>query len=433
MVRVWLLVAAFAAQLPAVPPDARIHRLQQWITLVEQHHPGTVDLPATVVRWWDRSALSGVRDDLQAIRSFICGPCPDIEGFQVEAGAGQPRSPVRGYSRNQLLQLRFIADDIGRRHAMNDLLKRGALLHTDIAFRAPASAGPIDLVDRSPLQRNVLYLDDGRPLGLNQSVGHLELAARLLDIVTPNPDRDEKPNPQRDATVRAWYRATTAILAKRSSLDLTFYGRALRLFPDDAEVLLMAGALHETLAAPRIQDAVRTARLPTGMSYAVGSERDELREAERFFRRSLLADPARVETRVRLGRVLGLSGRPADAARELRAAAASAREPIMQYFASLFLGREADALGDLQEARAAYERAMTLYPGAQSPRVAFSELLARRGQHAAALATLDAVWRLPPNRDDREDPMWAYYELAGREGEALMAGVNAVFTPAEAP
>ena len=431
MVRVWLLAVAVAVQLSAVPADSRIDRLQQWMTLVEQHHPGTVDLPAMVVRWWDRTALSDVRDDLQAIRSFICEPCPDIEGFQVEGREGQPRPPARGYTRNQLLMLRLIADDIGRRHTINDLLKRGALLHTDVAFRAPASAGPLDLVDRSPLQRNVLYLEDGRQLGLNQSVGHLEMAARLLDIVTPHPERDEKPYPQRDTTVRAWYQATTAILVKSSSLDLTFFGRALRLFPDDAEVLFMAGALHETLAAPRIQDAVRSARLPTGMSYAVDSGRDELRQAERLFRSSLLANPAHVETRVRLGRVLGLSGRPADAAEELRAAAATARDPLTQYFALLFLGREADALANLQEAQAAYERAMRLYPRAQSPRVALSELLARRGQRAAALAALAVVFRMPPNRDDREDPMWAYYELAGREGETRMAQVNAMFSPAE--
>jgi tetratricopeptide (TPR) repeat protein len=433
MVRVWLLAAAVAAQLPAVPGDPRIERLQQWMTLVEQHHPGTIDVPATIVRWWDRAALSDVRDDLEVVRAFICGPCPNIAGFQAEGRNGERRPAARKYTGNQLKLLRLIADDIGRRHATNDLLKRGALLHTDVAFRAPASAGPMDLVDRSPLQRNVLYLDDGRQLGLNQSVGHLEMAARLLDMVTPNPDRDEKPYPQRDGMVRQWYQAAAAILVKSSSLDLTFFGRALRLFPDDAVVLFMAGALHETLAAPRIQDGVRTARLPTGMSYAIDSERDELREAERLFRRSLLANPARVETRVRLARVLGLLGRPADAVPELRAAAATASEPLLQYLAFLFLGREADALGDLEEAQATYEQATKLYPRAQSPRVALSELLARSGQRRAALAALDAVWRLPPDRDSRDDPMWAYYELAGRDGETLMAEVNAIFTPAEAP
>ena len=95
---------------------------------------------------------------------------------------------------------------------ITDLLKRGALLHTDVALRVTEVTTPsVSYVPRTH-QRTTLHLDDGWQQGLDQSVSHLEIARRLLDLVRPNPERDARGYPERDAMVRQWYRATSAIL-----------------------------------------------------------------------------------------------------------------------------------------------------------------------------------------------------------------------------
>lgn len=432
MLILWLVLQLAGASPPlrSVPDDPRLERLTAWLNAVEQHEPGAVDATALVIRWWDRLALAGVHEDMFAIASLIRDRGAPLQLY-LPSSSGAVRLN-RGYNSNQVEGLRIIAESISKRGAITDLLKRGALLHTDIALRVPVAPVPMTAQVPGPLQRTTLYLDDGRQQGFDQSVGHLEMARRLLDLVRPNPARDDKPYPERDAMVRQWYRATTAILIEKTNLDLHHFDRALRLFPDDAEILFMAGALRETLAAPRIQDGLRTARLPTGVSYDVDSERDELRRAEGFFRRSLAVDQAKVETHLRLGRVFGLLGRPTDAVKELRIAPAGARERRLRYYGELFLGRELDALGERDAARGAYVRAAALYPLAQSPHIGLSELAMRAGDRAGAQSAIQAVWRLATISQDIEDPLWNYDSAAGRNGERLLNDVGAMLAVGEA-
>jgi tetratricopeptide (TPR) repeat protein len=274
-------------------------------------------------------------------------------------------------------------------------------------------------------QRTTLHLDDGRQQGLDQSVSHLEVARRLLDLVRPNPERDARGYPERDAMVRQWYRATSAILLQTEHLDFDHFRDAMRLFPDDAEVLFLAGALHETLAGPLVQDGLRTARLPTGLSYPVEGERDELRLAEGLFRRSLEADPTRVEAHLRLGRVLGLLGRHEDAVTELRAAAGP--EPLVEYYRALFLGRALDATGAVEQARASYHRAAELFPRAQSPYIALSEAAMRAGDRATAQLAMQSVWELSDASPEGDDPLWNYHVTAGRSGQGLLDAITVTF------
>jgi tetratricopeptide (TPR) repeat protein len=427
----WWLVLQLSGGLPlipGVPADERLDRLQQWLTAAERHQPGTVDDPARLVRRFDRLALSDIHDDLATIGALIVDPGAPIVRYEVVRNpeAGRPASAGRGYTPNQVRGLRALARQLSFGSASTDLLERGALLHTDIALRAPPAPEMVASTATPALQRTTLYLGDGRQQGLDQSVGHLEMARRLLDLVRPNPQRDDKPAPERDPHVRDWYRATTAVLLARRTLELSHFTRAVALFPDDPEILLIAGALRETLAGARVQDGVRTARLPSGLSYDIDSDRTELRRAEGLLRRSLAVDPDRVEARIRLGRVLGLLGRSEDAARELRAALRRAPEPLLEYFAALFLGREADTLGHRDEARRSYERAAALFPRAQSPRLALSELAMHHGDASVATAALDSMWRLS-SVGQGEDPWWDYLPLAGRGGEASLDALNGKF------
>ena len=242
----------------------------------------------------------------------------------------------------------------------------------------------------------------------------------------PNPERDTRAYPERDATVRQWYRATSAILIQTKHLDFDHFRDAIKLFPNDAEVLFLDGALHEMLAGPLVQASLRAARLPSGVPNPVEGERDELRVAETRFRHSLAADPARAETHMRLGRVLGLFGRHAEATKELLAAAGD--EPLVEYYRALFLGRELDATGAAEQARASYNRAAELFPRAQAPYIALSEAAMRAGDRAAAQSAMQVVWELSAASPDGEDPLWTYHFAAGRSGQALLDAINVMFS-----
>jgi tetratricopeptide (TPR) repeat protein len=225
--------------------------------------------------------------------------------------------------------------------------------------------------------------------------------------------------------VRAWYRASSAVLLHEVHLHVEHFNEALRLFPDDAMLAMFSGSLHEALASSQVQEFVRSATPPVRITLTVGSTRTELGRAETLFKRSLSIDPRNAEARVRLGRVLSLQERHLDALNELRrvnaSAPADAPAPAMlQYYGSLFTGDAAEALGRIDEARAAYERAATLYPMAHAPRFAVSQLAAREGDTIAASDTLEVVLARSPDPAADDDPFWTYYEAAGRDADALL-------------
>jgi tetratricopeptide (TPR) repeat protein len=190
--------------------------------------------------------------------------------------------------------------------------------------------------------------------------------------------------------------------------------RGIELFPDAADLLFLGGTLHERFASPQLQGLARSARLPDGMTFGIDSVRSELRSAEALFARTLAIDPGHVEARLRHGRVLGLLDRHAEARTELMRTLPDLVDPPLRYLAELFLGAEADALGDRDEAKAAYTRAAGLFPRAQSPRLALS-LMAMHGGDRRASPAIRPVHDLPVEPDDRDDPWWAYHVVQTRE------------------
>ena len=231
---------------------------------------------------------------------------------------------------------------------------------------------------------------DGQQRGAQGAPGHWVLAQALLDFVAPNPEGDE--------TVRLWYIATSA-WGQYYERHTRHEDRAAELFPEDAEVLFLAGTLHETLASPMIQSLVRSISVPGSALHQIGSERRELEKAEKLFRRALEADPALTEARIRRGRVLHRLGKHEQAARELQqavsalspgASTADDDDGLLLFYAEMFLGAATEALGRYDQARDSYARAAELYPGAPSARLALSQLALRGNDRAAALEAMRA-------------------------------------------
>jgi tetratricopeptide (TPR) repeat protein len=304
----------------------------------------------------------------------------------------------------------------------NALLKRGAMLHADVEMLDPAlPRGRGGVVG---LERVMIRLDDGRQTGIESVANHWAFARRLLDRVTSRDQSNGRlRGPEGDPTVRLWYVATAAFMEARGSIETEHFDRALELFPMDREVLFFSAALHEVLAGPRRQSAFRNADILTRVRFQVGSEREELGVADRLYRRAVEADPDAAEVRIRYARVLGLRGRHAEAVAELTKVARQ-KEPLLGYYASLFLGGEYEALARDDEARDAYQRAASLFPRAQSPRVALSRL---GGTMEQRQATREALLALTADADAerRYDPWWEYEQVQARGVTDLLAGLNA--------
>jgi tetratricopeptide (TPR) repeat protein len=267
------------------------------------------------------------------------------------------------------------------------------------------------------MQEFTLMMPDGCSQGMAVDVGHWEFARTLLDKVVPAPARDD--------FSRRWYSASAAYLEGLEQLTPTHFSRGLRAFPDDAGLLFFAGCLHETLAEPRVQEAMQGATIPTDVKFDVSSRRNELREAESLLRKALKAQPDHLEARIHLGRVLGLRGEHIEAEALLRKAVADAKEPLLQYYAKLFLGAEKEALGDRALARDLYDDATVLYPEAQAPRLALSLLSAVDGKHDDALAMMAGVLGSPG--ETRKDPWWTYHYSPRRKAPEDLAAVYQSF------
>ena len=411
---------AVAAAQPA--ETWRIQRTRAWIAAALEHQLGQVDAPVRDVRGWGPADLDDVTDHVRSVIRLMRVATTTTFVRPADPRRNLPSRPL-AYSRRELEALRELARDTALRGDGNQLLRRGAMLHTDIAMLAPP---PLDLPGSSStpmLQQRTVHLSDGRTVALGDTAGHWEMAMCLLDAIAFD-ERGEKGAPAADPFVRLWYGAVGRFMLLNSRLWLPHFDRALQLFAGDAELLMLTGSLHETLATARIQDAVngsdlrRPALDPRGRTtfYETGvrSRGDELRIAESSFRRALAVDPDRIEARIRLGRVLALLGRQQDATSELRAGTQAADEQL-RYYAWLFLG----AVADGEDARRAYEEAARLYPAAQSPRLAL-------GDRAALLS-------LPNDHTSREDPWWTYHLFSGRNAGAAFDRLHALLKAGDRP
>ena len=255
-----------------------------------------------------------------------------------------------------------------------------AMLETELAIEFPSSRVPTFEVPR-----RLLALSDDRAVtrGFRQQwylavAGHLQGQGQLLQAVHHADD-------------------------------------AVATFPDEVDLVVAAGALHELLAAPqlaaptptRVRRGGTTVPVPTAdLELMAARKRDGLKIAEKFYRHAIAVDPACAEAHLRLGRVLFLSGRP-DAAMSELALSGRSTDRRIRYLASMFTGAVRAASNQWADAVAAYRDAGARYPNCLAAAVALSHTLRRSGDLSAASDTMDSALandrRAPCN-----DPWWDY-------------------------
>jgi tetratricopeptide (TPR) repeat protein len=408
-----VLALALAAQPQPADPVAR---MSAWISAVEQHEPGTSDAPARVVAAWPRSEL---RDFLADLALFL-GVLDDLHGLTPRERP-MPR-PSRRRPPPVINAIRGLAREMAQRRDWDQFLKRAALLHADIAMLVPLERTLVQTPSpRSGSGRIIVETEDGVALDIEYGTLHWDIGRTTLDSAAPDPTRDE--------STTAWYRATTAYMEREEQFAYTVphLNAGLRRLPRDARLLFYAGAMHETFASPLLQAASRSLESQGDLKSEVGSVGTELELAEQFFRKALAADPEFTEARLRFGRVLGLLGRHEEAAAQLRQTVAQLKDAQLVYYAELFLGREEAAMRRRVAARERFERAAALYPRAQSPYLALGLLARAYGDRPAALHAMKEVFALPADEEDREDPWWEYHKAHVRNTNALLSELRRPF------
>jgi tetratricopeptide (TPR) repeat protein len=405
---VWLSQAA-----PSTQPPREVTTLERWAHAVQQHQQGRPDAHAAAVAVWPRSDLQLVLATLQDLRDIL------PRGF---SGGGSPRNRKdittrSGYrlSAFEVQTMLGLTDEEARRGDISRLVRRGALFHSDLAMLAQDGL----LLATEPLSPGTNFLsrstrvDDGRIQGPDPTDRHWAMARGLLDYVRPDPGADQ--------WVHLWYRAAAARMRRDSLLGPAepLLERGQQLFPGDPELSFAAGCLHEALASPTVQSVFAAAAIPPGARTASFLPGPHWSQAARLFSSVLAVRAAWTEARLRLGRVLGLMGRHKDSAAELRRALEEASDPLLVYWASLFLGNEEQALGHDEDARSCYERALTCRPRAQAPHLALSQLARRQGNREEAVAEIRAVMALPPDEPARYDPLWDYFGSLSTVADAL--------------
>jgi len=395
------------AQAPAGPAPtgalSRIEHVERWVDAVIRHRPGTVDAAAAEVGSWSNPELQALWVDVYAVAELLYHP--RMVSFTL-AGRNRRREAIR-YSTDEFRRLKASVDHAREVLGPEGVLRRGALLHTDIAMNIAYVPERVGTSPSLAPERVTAQIGDGRTLEVGSTAIHWETARMLVD------------HGPRDTFARDWYRATAAWMQQTENDDIDHIDHAVELFPDDRSLLFLDGCMHEVLASPRIQSSVASMRLPPGFLMNVGSARAELKTAEHALRQSTArGGGGEPEWYLHYGRVLDLLGEHDAAIAELSHASGALDGDELEYIADLFLGAAHEGAGHWDAARAAYQAAAERAPSAQSPIVALMQLARRRGDRRGALTQLAAL----RDRDafERDDPWWSYAVSQARNAGVLL-------------
>ena len=344
----------------------------------------------------------------------------------AQAGPGPPANPAAAY--NALVQ-RYLQGDFNAASEVSAIDRKTVEDERDLIVgglerelrRVGRQGDPIaaarirDRLTRTVLAMAVLHTDaclrpDTTDAGTQISIargtiGVLDgLADRLADSFVPKGllsagDVQE--------AIHQWHDLAAMILAARGGETLEEFLRTSQdRYPKDPVFSLLWGNLQERFAASAVVD-VSLVRDVYISEYVI-AWRAVLNGARRAYEEALEVDPHATEARLRLGRIETLTGDLDKARKNLDQALSEAGTPRLRYLAALFLGAVATADHRSGEARAHFEQAWSVLPGAESAALALSHLADARGDDAGARKWLERTLGVPVGQ--RDDP-WETYNF----------------------
>jgi tetratricopeptide (TPR) repeat protein len=237
---------------------------------------------------------------------------------------------------------------------------------------------------------------------------HLAAAERYVQLLMERNSDDP-------VALHWWFTAIGAMHAQRNYAQaMTIARLALRVGGERPEFLLAAGITNELAWTWAHEQEFRS------------DFKGSLDEAEKSYRRVLAREPAAIEARLRLGRILTLRGDNESAVRTLADVPDSAA-PALVYLARLFEGDALERLTRTADARQRYDAAIRAFPQGQAAQLALAYSQYEDG------ARTDAAGRIHDSTSDRRvaddgDP-WFWYSMglgrgARAELEMLRAAVR---------
>lgn len=227
--------------------------VRPWADAVLRHRPGEIDSAALVTSAWSQEDVRHAWVYVQLLATLMREHDINAGKMKVVAAAGDAgvRMPPA-----ELDALRAFAQKLRQVVAVDEFLKRAAMLHTDIVrFVAAESGDPSSNVSMLMPHRIIVEMDDGRQQSARNGAVHWELARVLLDQVE---------HAARDAFVHDWYRASMQYKLERAELDAPHFAHALRVFPrargDSVSCRLPA---RGTRGSPRSGRPMADSHLPT--------------------------------------------------------------------------------------------------------------------------------------------------------------------------
>lgn len=375
---------------------AREIRLEEYLQAAVAHEPGRADEHLRLVARLGYLQIDRLVSDLQALRqAWSSSQTRKDEPWGQEVAllkAGNWQGNVE--DAGGLLRVDSAEEQVAD---TTWIVKQCAVLHTDVlVVGREESSGP-DVWSES-------YAGSL----------HLRTARKLVDTVWR-----EGTDPE---FVRSWYLSIASYLNATHEVltQPVFLDEARAILPDEPELLMAAGAVHELLASGRAE----AVGMPANRREL--SPRERLLLARNALSEALRLAPDLAEARIRLGRVLGELGRRKEARQTLSEVDPGLVGWRLGFVCHLLRGQQDEALGDDAAAAASYLAALDLAPAARSALLALSCLSRRAGRQAEALDCLDRMLAGTGNLAGESDPWEDYYTASlGRRAEVLLAAMRA--------
>lgn len=190
---------------------------------------------------------------------------------------------------------------------------------------------------------------------------------------------------------------------------------------DEAEIWLASGSAQELYAEPAVLKRLKGPadnRVPSDTQLLRMRERF-LEKAEEYHREAIKREPALAEAHVRLGRVLHLRRKLADARAELEAARRLEAPREMAYLATLFLAGVVEDASKPAPAFDLYTELVQRWPECQSAHLGLSRAYSASGNWPAALEALKPLRKEQENRACF-DAWWVYWNGQAWRLKALL-------------
>ena len=171
-----------------LPPQAAqtepwLERLQWWTTAITRHEIGTLDEPAERMAQWSIDEVQNLAVDIKLLVTIMRVPSLDPNEFRLQQRDVQGRTTVvrwRFVSREEAETLRTLAHTEARKGDANRLLKRGAMLHADVAMKHRLPSSRLHNADARPRPReDVTRMVSGSASSIARLIGTLR---GLLDV-----------------------------------------------------------------------------------------------------------------------------------------------------------------------------------------------------------------------------------------------------------